>query len=134
MDAGNFPTYEKIINTTALPRTRQEGGWFFLELSFSPQEATRSVTATMHLDFGAFGDVCRLRVERWGRLAAVSALSSLNTLLPRLQPPATSDYDAETDVLTLNLLANSSARQGTVQGSLIFDSKNDLVCLATRLK
>jgi len=134
MDAGNFPNYERIINTTPLPRTRQERGWFFLELSFSPEESTRSVVCPMHLEFTAFGDVCRIEVPAWGTRTTPHTRTELEKLLRSVVPPVKYDHDPATDLLRLELMDNRAAREKMVQGTLIFNSKEELVCLATGLK
>jgi len=134
MDAGNFPNYERIINTTPLPRTRQEKGWFFLELSFTPEGSTRSVTCPMRLEFGAFGDVCRLEITQWSTRSSESGRVALQSILPNVQPPAIYRHDAASDTLQLEFVNNRATREARVQGTLIFNAKDELVCLATGLR
>jgi len=134
MDAGNFPTYEKIINTTPLPRTRQENGWFYLELSFSPEGSTRSVSCPMRLEFGTFGDVCRIDISAWSSKMASGAQDRLAQHMTQLQPPGVYRHDRASDVLSLQIMENKAAREKQVNGLLIFNTAGDLVCLATALK
>jgi len=134
VDAGNFPNYERIINTTPLPRTRQERGWFYLELAFSPNDTTKSLACPMRLEFGAFGDVCRIEIKGWNSRASAHARDALLKHLPHLVPPASGRYDASQDTLTLHLVDNKAAREKNTEGLLIFNSQDELVCLATGLK
>jgi hypothetical protein len=134
MDAGNFPTFEKIINTTPLPRTRQANGVFLLEISFSPSERTHSLSVPMHLEFGAFGDVCRVTIEGWNERHSTTALALLKEALAQLQPAGSLNVVPAENRLILTFLENPSARQKRVSGTLVFNPDGALTALLAPLR
>jgi hypothetical protein len=134
MDAGNFPTYEKIINTTPLPRTRQANGVFLLEVSFSPSEQTTSLGVPMDLEFGAFGDVCRIVVSGWSSRHTSLALTTLMETLGKLDPKGEAEVDASQSRLTLTFMENPAARRARVFGTLVFNPEGILTALLAPLK
>lgn len=133
MDYGRFPTYEKIMNTTPLPRTRQANGLFLLELAFSPNDTTHSLGVPMRLEFGAFGDVCRIDVEGWNA-HHTAALPLLTEALRQLDPPAQAAYLPEQQRLTLTFVENAPKREARVGGTLVFNSDGALTALLAPLK
>jgi|GEM_PF-5461944 len=134
MDAGNFPNYEQIINTTPLPRTRQGNGVFLLELSFSPTEQTHSLNVPMRLEFGRFGDVCKIDIEGWTARHSQEALPVLKEAIKQLQPPAEVATDEASASLTLTLMDNKPVRDARVFGTLVFNPEGLLTALLAPLK
>jgi hypothetical protein len=134
MDAGNFPTYEKIMNTTPMPRTRQGGGYFLLEISFSPSEQTHSLSVPMKLEFGTFGDVCRMQVEGWHERHNMAALPLLMDALSQLKPAAQATSDLAQNRLTINFIDNKPVREARVQGTLVFGPDGVLTAMLAPLK
>lgn len=133
MDYGRFPTYEKIMNTTPLPRTRQANGLFLLELAFSPNETTHSLGVPMRLEFGAFGDVCRIEVSGWNDRHA-AAVPSLAEALRQLDPPAQLAHRPDQQRLTLTFVENAPKREARVGGTLVFNPDGALTALLAPLK
>jgi len=129
MDAGNFPTYEKIMNTTPMPRTRQANGIFLLEISFSPSEQTHSFSVPMRLEFGAFGDVCRVHVDAWSARHAAVALPLLKEALAQLKPPAAAVSQPEDHRLVITFMENKPAREMRVSGTLVFNPDGILTAM-----
>ena len=134
MDAGNFPTYEKIMNTTPLPRTRQGGGYFLFEISFSPSEQTHSLSVPMRLEFGAFGDVCRMDVDGWNERHNAEALPLLSEALSQLKPAAQASANLLENRLVIHFMDNKPARELRVQGTLVFGSDGALTAILAPLK
>jgi len=134
MDAGNFPTYEKIMNTTPLPRTRQGGGFFLLEISFSPSEQTHSLSVPMRLEFGSFGDVCRMHVEGWTERHNTVALPLLLEALAQLKPAAQAAADLLQNRLVVSFIDNKPVREARVQGTLVFSPDGVLTAVLAPLK
>jgi hypothetical protein len=132
MDAGNFPTYEKIINTTPLPRTRQENGLFLFEISFDPHQTTRSISVSMRLSFGQFGGVSRLEVFDWDSLGLEDASPELATALAALQPSATHRHLGKH--LVLDFIDNVPARLKDVQGTVVINAQNHICAILAPLR
>jgi len=134
MDAGNFPTFEKIINTTPLPRTRQANGIFLLEISFSPSEQTRSLSVPMRLEFSAFGDVCRMDIEGWDARRSASAFTLLGEALAQLHPAASAAEDLTQNRLAITFMENPMAREARIIGTLVFTADGVLTAILAPLK
>jgi len=134
MDAGHFPTYEKIMNTTPLPRTRQANGIFLLEISFSPTEQTHSLSVPMRLEFGSFGDVCRVHVEGWDARHSAAALALLREALAQLQPPAHVAAAPGENRLSITFMENPAVREAHVLGTLVFNPDGALTAMLAPLK
>lgn len=133
MDAGHFPTYEKIINTTPLPRTRQEKGIFLIEIAFDPLGETHSVGASMRLAFGAFGGVMSVDIGPRTAFKDAATLSALSVALQSMNPPATLNESLERDCWTITLVPGQPTRHAEVQGTLVFDRQDRLSALLAPL-
>lgn len=129
MDAGHFPTYEKIINTTPLPRTRQERGLFLIELAFDPQATTASRAADMTLEFSAFGSVTKVLLDRWSEAGAGIDADALRSRLAEILPPVSLAVNAALDRLELTVMINPARRTKRVRGTLVVGTNGSLTAL-----
>ncbi len=134
MDYHQFKTYEKVANAAPFPRTRQEQGLFLLELSFSPEDETRSTPVMMTLEFTAFGDVSHATISHCSSYAPRETLRALQAALKNSQPPMCATYAEDTDTLKIQLLENPPRRSKVVPGTLVFNPRGEFVTIAARLR